>query len=70
LVDRRVYPAIDINKSGTRKEELLIGELDLKRNYILRKVLSDMSPIEAMELLTKSLGKTKTNAEFLQTLGS
>lgn len=70
LVDRRVYPAIDINKSGTRKEELLIGELDLKRNYILRKVLSDMSPIEAMELLTKSLGKTKTNGEFLQTLGS
>ncbi len=70
LVDRRVYPSIDINKSGTRKEELLIGEKDLKRNYILRKVLADMPPIEAMELLIKSLGKSKTNTEFLQTLGS
>ncbi len=70
LVDRRVYPSIDINKSGTRKEELLIGDQDLKRNYILRKVLADMNPIEAMELLIKSLGKSKTNTEFLQTLGS
>ena len=70
LVDRRVYPSVDINKSGTRKEELLIGAQDLKRNYILRKVLADMNPIEAMELLIKSLGKSKTNTEFLQTLGS
>ncbi len=70
LVDRRVYPAIDINKSGTRKEELLIGEQDLRRNYILRKVLSDMNPIESMDALIKGLSKTKTNAEFLQTLGS
>ncbi|MSR81177.1 MAG: transcription termination factor Rho [Gemmataceae bacterium] len=70
LVDRRVYPSVDINKSGTRKEELLIGAQDLKRNYILRKVLADMNPIEAMELLIKSLSKSKTNTEFLQTLGS
>lgn len=69
LVDRRVYPAIDINKSGTRKEELLIGNDDLRRNYILRKVLSDMNPIESMDLLIQRLTKTKTNAEFLQSLG-
>jgi transcription termination factor Rho len=65
LVDKRVFPAIDISRSGTRKEELLIEELDLNRIWILRKVLSQMNEVEAVELLIDKLGKTKTNQEFL-----
>src|SRR5262249_13251035 len=65
LVDKRVWPAIDINSSGTRKEELLTEEEELRRMYILRKVLSDMNPVEAMELLISRMGRTKTNGEFL-----
>jgi transcription termination factor Rho len=65
LVDRRVWPAIDVNRSGTRKEELLLNPEELRRIYILRKVLSDMNPVEAMELLTTRMAKTKSNAEFL-----
>ncbi|MFO0851529.1 MAG: transcription termination factor Rho [Gemmataceae bacterium] len=65
LVDRRTYPAIDVNRSGTRKEELLRTEDELRVLYILHKVLSDMHPVEAMELLIKQVGKQKTNAEFL-----
>lgn len=65
LVDKRIFPAIDINRSGTRKEELLIPEKDLNRIWILRKVLSQLNEIEAMELLIEKLSKTKTNEEFL-----
>ena len=65
LVDKRVWPAIDINRSGTRKEELLIHPDAMDRVRILRRVLSDMHPVEAMEMLTTRLRKTKTNAEFL-----
>ena len=65
LVDKRVFPAIDISRSGTRKEELLIEEIDLNRIWILRKVLSQMNEVEAVELLIDKLSKTKTNQEFL-----
>jgi transcription termination factor Rho len=65
LVDRRVYPAIDVNRSGTRKEELLRDEEELRLTFILHKVLADMHPVQAMELLLKQVGKHKTNAEFL-----
>jgi transcription termination factor Rho len=65
MVDRRVWPAIDINRSGTRKEELLREPEELRMIYILHKVLSDMSTVEGMELLLKQLGKYKSNREFL-----
>jgi transcription termination factor Rho len=65
LADRRVFPAIDIAKSGTRKEELLLPKSDLTRIWVLRKVLNPLSPPEAMELLLSKMGKTKSNAEFL-----
>jgi transcription termination factor Rho len=65
LVDKRVFPAIDIIKSGTRKEELLIPKEDLNRIWVLRKVLTPLSPVEAMELLLDKMGKTKSNADFL-----
>jgi transcription termination factor Rho len=65
LVDKRVFPAIDINKSGTRKEELLLPKDELNRVWILRKVLAPLSPVETMELLLDKLGKTSSNAVFL-----
>jgi len=68
LADRRVFPAIDIEKSGTRKEELLIPKADLNRVWALRKVLHPLSATEAMELLLSKMGKTKTNAEFLASM--
>jgi transcription termination factor Rho len=68
LVDKRLFPAMDINRSATRKEELLIGENDLNRIWILRKVLSQLSEVEAMELLVDKLGKTKTNLDFLNAM--
>ncbi len=68
LVDRRVFPAIDINKSGTRKEELLLPSADLSRIWILRKVLTPLAITESMELLLEKLSKTKTNGEFLSSL--
>jgi len=68
LVDKRLFPAMDINRSATRKEELLIGETDLNRIWILRKVLSQLSEVEAMELLVDKLGKTKTNLDFLNAM--
>ncbi len=68
LVDRRVWPAIDIGRSGTRKEELLLDPMELKLIYRLRKVLADMQPVEAMELLISRLAKVKTNAEFLMAM--
>ena len=68
LVDRRIWPAIDISRSGTRKEELLLDPQELKLVYRLRKVLSEMQPTEAMELLISRLQKVKTNAEFLMSM--
>ncbi|RPI64668.1 MAG: transcription termination factor Rho [Planctomycetaceae bacterium] len=68
LVDRRIWPAIDISRSGSRKEELLLDPVELKLIYRLRKVLSDMQPVEAMELLISRLQKVKTNAEFLMSM--
>jgi transcription termination factor Rho len=65
LVDKRVFPAIDIQRSGTRKEELLIPKEDLQRIWVLRKVLNPLSPVEAMELLVDYLNKSKSNGEFL-----
>jgi transcription termination factor Rho len=68
LVDKRVFPAIDINKSGTRKEELLLPKEELNRVWILRKVLNPLSPVETMELLLDKLSKTRSNAEFLNSM--
>jgi len=65
LVDRRVFPAIDIQRSGTRKEELLIPKEDLQRIFVLRRVLNPLSPVEAMELIIAYLEKSRNNAEFL-----
>jgi transcription termination factor Rho len=70
LVDKRVFPAIDIQRSGTRKEELLIPREDLQRIWVLRKVLNPLSPVEAMELLIDKLSKTKSNGEFLANMSS
>ena len=68
LMDKRVFPAIDINKSGTRKEELLITKEDLNRIWILRKVLSQLSVVEAMEFLLDKMHGTKTNKEFFESM--
>jgi transcription termination factor Rho len=70
LADRRVFPAIDIQKSGTRKEELLLPREDLNRVWVLRKVLTPLSPVEAMELLLSRVVKTKTNQDFLASMAS
>ena len=68
LVDKRVFPAIDIQKSGTRKEELLLSKEDLNRVWVLRKVLNPLSSVEAMELLLDKMSKTKSNADFLSSM--
>lgn len=68
LVDRRVYPSIDISRSGTRREELLLDPKELELVYRLRRVLSDLNPVEAVELLKNRLSKTRSNAEFLMTM--
>jgi transcription termination factor Rho len=68
LTDKRVFPSIDVQKSGTRKEELLITKDDLNRIWVLRKVLSPLSPVEAMELLLDRMGKTRTNGDFLASM--
>ena len=68
LVDRRTWPAIDISRSGTRREELLLDAKELKLVYRLRRVLSDLNPVEAIELLKNRLTKCRTNAEFLMTM--
>jgi transcription termination factor Rho len=70
LVDKRVFPTIDINRSGTRKDELLLPPDELNRIWVLRKVLSPLSTVEAMELLLGRLSKTKTNGEFLASMSS
>ncbi len=69
LEERRIFPAIDILKSGTRREDLLLGEGILAKMWLLRKVISDMDAAEAMEMLLSRLNRTKDNAEFLSTLG-
>ena len=68
LTDRRVFPSIDIQKSGTRKEELLLEKDILSKVWVLRKVLDPLSPVDAMELLLGKMSKTKTNAEFLNAM--
>jgi transcription termination factor Rho len=70
LVDKRTFPAIDIQRSGTRKEELLIPKEDLTRIWVLRRVLNPLSPVEAMELLIDKLNKAKANGEFLANMSS
>jgi transcription termination factor Rho len=68
LVDRRVFPAIDINRSGTRKEELLFDSNDLERIWLLRRVLTPMNTVDSMEFLMDKLRKTASNREFLDTM--
>ena len=68
LAERRIFPAIDINRSGTRKEELLLEEDELNKIWVLRKVMASLNPIEAMELLIDKLGSTKSNKDFLRAM--
>ena len=70
LVDKRVFPAMDINRSATRKEELLVPKDELNRIWVLRKVLSPLSPVESMELIIDKLSKTRSNAEFLASMSN
>ena len=70
LSDRRVYPSIDVNRTGTRKEEKLLSRKDLSRIWILRRLLNNMSVVEAMEFLLDRLQRTKSNREFLDTMSS
>ncbi len=70
LTDRRIFPSIDINRSGTRKEELLLSREELARVWILRKLLNEMNPIEAMEFLLEKMSETKNNREFLRMMNS
>jgi len=70
LSDRRVFPAIDVNRSGTRKEELLQDAEELNRVWIIRKLLSDLTPVEAMEFLLEKMRGTKSNKEFLKSMNS
>jgi transcription termination factor Rho len=68
LADRRIFPAIDITRSGTRKEELLLSPDELNKVWILRKVLSSLNPIEVMQLLIEKLSATKSNKDFLKSM--
>ncbi len=70
LVDKRIYPAIDVNKSGTRREEILMDPEEYRRVCILRRVMNEMNAPDAMELLVGKLGKSKTNAEFLMSMNA
>ncbi len=70
LSDRRIFPAMDINRSGTRKEELLLDKYVLMRVWILRKILSDLNAIDAMEFLLNKITNSKTNDEFLSAMGN
>jgi transcription termination factor Rho len=70
LSDKRIFPAVDLNKSGTRKEELLIPEGDLRKIWILRKFLSEMNSVEAMEFLIEKMSNTKTNRKFMDSMNS
>jgi transcription termination factor Rho len=68
LTDRRVFPSVDINRSGTRKEELLIEEADLNRIWILRKLLAPLTPVDSMEFLLEKIKGTRNNKEFLASM--
>uniref|UniRef100_A0A7C6AAS8 Transcription termination factor Rho n=1 Tax=candidate division WOR-3 bacterium TaxID=2052148 RepID=A0A7C6AAS8_UNCW3 len=68
LADRRIFPAIDLQKSGTRKEELLLSEFELNRIWILRKLLADLSPVEMMEFVLDKMRLTRNNQEFLESM--
>jgi transcription termination factor Rho len=70
LADRRIFPSIEITRSGTRKEELLLAKKELDRSWVLRKVLNSLSPVEAMELLIERMQKSKNNEEFLDSMSS
>ena len=70
IADKRIYPAIDINRSGTRKEELLMSEDYLQRVWILRKFLNELNSVDAMEFLINKLADTKTNKKFLDDMNS
>jgi transcription termination factor Rho len=70
LSDRRIFPAIDVNKSGTRREELLLADEELNRVWILRKILSEFTTVEAMEFLLEKMRGTKSNKEFLRAMNS
>ena len=65
IANRRIYPAMDVVASGTRREDLLIEQSDLSRIWVLRKFMGDMNPIEAMEFLQNKMSNTKDNREFL-----
>ncbi|HPR86427.1 MAG TPA: transcription termination factor Rho [bacterium] len=68
ISDRRIFPSIDVNRSGTRKEELLLGDLELNRVWILRKLLAELAPVEAMEFLLSKMQGTKSNKQFLDSM--
>ncbi len=70
LLEKRIFPALDINKSSTRKEDLLMAPQDLQRSYLLRKVLHAMAPIDAMEFVLSKVTKTKSNSDFLDSMNS
>ena len=70
LSEKRIYPSIEINKTGTRREDKLIKSKDLSRIWLLRKMLSDMKTVEAMEFLLGKLSRTKNNREFLDSMSS
>ena len=70
VADRRIFPAIDVLKSGTRKDELITPKEHLQKMYVLRKVLAPLSPVDSMEFLLEKIRKTDSNAEFLQSMNS
>jgi len=70
LLEKRIFPALDINKSSTRKEDLLMDQANLQRTYVLRKVLHPMTTIDAMEFMLQRITKSKTNAEFMESMNS
>jgi transcription termination factor Rho len=70
LADKRVFPAIDINRSGTRKEELLLDPMTLNRVWILRKLLSSLNSVDSMQFLLEKMQGTKDNKEFLELMNS
>jgi transcription termination factor Rho len=68
ISDRRIFPAFDLVRSGTRKEEMLVPEDDMRRIWILRRLLQEMSPIDAMEFIIDKIRKTETNREFFESM--
>ncbi len=68
ISDRRIFPSIDVNRSGTRKEELLLSDLELNRVWILRKLLAELSSVEAMEFLLGKMQGSKSNKQFIESM--